>query len=601
MLKMYKKASPVILALLLIWKVISYIMFPELFYNNKMSYGACLNAISSDVIYSIEIDKDSNFAIVTLKDAGGYDEDDAKRKYIVEAISNDDSSFLIRQAEGKGVEIIEANHRIFSSLRIAKFLIIVGIAVGIYKIYQRKRKTPALVVVGGESRSTRGKAQDTKITFEDVAGLDEEKFELMEIVDFLKDPDRYTKLGAKIPRGVLLDGKPGTGKTLLAKAVAGEAGVPFIAASGSEFVNKFAGTGADNIRKLFEKAKQKVPCIIFIDELDAIGGRRQEEDCGGTSERNQTIDQLLTELDGFQARDNIIIFAATNHPDLLDPALIRPGRFDRIIHVGLPDVLGRKAILEIHSKNKPLFEDVNLDYIAKNTAGFSGAQLENLLNEAAIHAARNQHTAISNEDVNEAFRKITIGLKKSYIMSEEEKKAIASYEVGKAIVSLSMPTQPNVKEISIIPHNTTGYIWDDMTEDRHYGKKELTEKLAVLMAGYVSEKIIIGDISTRASKDIEMATRIATKMVSMYGMDLSIGPISTRSIDDLFWLGEKNLDDIGDKILQLMRDVEENVSRLIKTDQELVEQVIQILLEQETMTGEEIQKIYDEYNLKYAD
>ena len=601
MLKMYKKASPFILATLLILRVISYIIFPELFYNNKMSYGVLLHAMTSDMVYSMEIDKDSSFAIVTLKGAGGYDEDNAKRKYIVECIGNGDSSFLIRQAEGKGVEIIEANHRIFSSLRIAKFLIIIGIVVGIYKIYQRKRKTPALVVVGGESRSTTGEAQDTKITFEDVAGLDEEKFELMEIVDFLKDPERYVKLGAKIPRGVLLDGKPGTGKTLLAKAVAGEANVSFIAASGSEFVNKYVGTGAENIRNLFEKAKQKVPCIIFIDELDAIGGRRQEEDCGGTSERNQTIDQLLTELDGFQARDNIIIFAATNHPDLLDPALIRPGRFDRIIHVGLPDVLGRKAILEIHSKNKPLFEDVSLDYIAKNTAGFSGAQLENLLNEAAIHAARNQHTAISNEDVNEAFRKITIGLKKSYIMSEEEKKAIASYEVGKAIVSLSMPTQPNVKEISIIPHNTTGSIWYDMTEDRHYGKKELTEKLAVLMAGYVSEKIIIGDISTRASKDIEMATRIATKMVSMYGMDLSIGPISTRSIDDLFWLGEKNLDNIGDKILQLMRDVEENVSRLIKTDQELVEQVIQILLEQETMTGEEIQKIYDEYNLKYAD
>lgn len=602
MLKVYKKASPVILALLLIWKVISYIMFPELFYNNKMSYGACLHAISSDVIYSIEIDKDSDFAIVTLQDSGGYDEDDAERKYIVECIGINGSSCLIRQAEGKGVEIIEANHRIFSSLRIAKLLIIVGIVVGIYNVYQRKRKTPSVVTVGGKSSST-GKIQDTKITFEDVAGLDEEKFELMEIVDFLKDPDRYTKLGAKIPRGVLLDGKPGTGKTLLAKAVAGEAGVSFISSSGSGFINKYIGVGADNIRKLFEKARQEAPCIVFIDEIDAIGGKRLGENSEANGERNQTIDQLLTELDGFQTRDNIIIFAATNNPEVLDSALTRPGRFDRTIHIGLPDVRGRKAILEVHSRNKPLFEDVSLESIAKNTAGFSGAQLENLLNEAAIHAVRNQHKAISKEDVQEAFRKITVGLKKSYIMSEEEKRLIAAHESGHAIVNLFMSTQPNVKEVSIIPHNTVGgYTWNDTTDDKNYSSKtELMEKLTVLMAGRVAENIIIGDVSTGASKDIEIATEIATKMVSTYGMDLSIGPISVGSIHSgEYLLSEKTLSNIDDKIFETIKEAEKSAEQLITFHRELIEEVIKILLEQETISGEELQQIYNKYNSKCA-
>lgn len=416
MLKIYKKASPVILAGILIWEVIAYIMFPELFYNNKMSYGACLHAMSSGVIYSIEIDEDSSFAIVTLRDAGGYDEDSVK--YIVEAfgVSN---QMLRSHAEQSDVEIIERNHRIFSFLRILKFFIMVCVIYFIYQIYQKKRKKPQIAVVNGEAFSTTENIQDTQVTFNDVAALEEEKIELVEIVDFLKCPERYTRLGAKIPKGVLLNGKPGTGKTLLAKAVAGEAGVSFISASGSEFINKYIGAGADNVRKLFEKAKKEAPCIVFIDEIDAIGGKREDMSCAANTERNQTIDQLLTELDGFQTRDNIIIFAATNNPEILDPALTRPGRFDRIIHIGLPDVSGRKAILEVHFRNKPLFEDVSLEYIAKNTAGFSGAQLENLLNEAAIHAARHQHTAISNEDLDEAFKKITVGIKKSNnIMSE---------------------------------------------------------------------------------------------------------------------------------------------------------------------------------------
>lgn len=598
MLKIYKKVSPFILATLLILRVIAYIMFPELFYNNKMSYGVLLHAISSDVVYSMEASEDTDYVIVTLQGAGGsYDEDSAERKYIV--LTNGSNGYLLAHAKACGVNIIERNHQIFSSLRIAKFLIIGGLVVVTYNVYQKKKRIPSVVVVGGASGGTQ-ETQDTKVTFADVAALDEEKFELVEIVDFLKDPERYTKLGAKIPRGVLLDGKPGTGKTLLAKAVAGEAGVTFISASGSGFINKYIGVGADNIRKLFEKAKQEAPCIVFIDEIDAIGGKRKEEDCGGDSERNQAIDQLLTELDGFQTRDNIIIFAATNNPEILDPALTRPGRFDRTIHVGLPDVRGRKAILEVHSRNKPLFEDVSLEYIAKNTAGFSGAQLENLLNEAAIHAARNQHTAISNEDVNEAFRKITVGLKKSYSMSEEERKITATHEAGHAIVSLFMSTQPNIKEVSIIPHNTAGgYTWNDTTEDKNYNsKKELTEKLAVLMAGRVSENIIIGDISTGASKDIEIATQIATSMVSVYGMDSDIGPISVKSMDarGINLLSEQ----IGDKILKLVKEAEEKASELITEHQSLVKEVIQILLEQETITGEEIQQIYNDSNSKCA-
>ena len=599
MLKIYKKASPVILAVILILGVIVYIMFPELFYNNKMSYGACLHAMSSDVIYSIEYDEDSSFAIVTLQDVGGYGEDTLKRKYIVFTMSD---NYLLTCAESNGVEIIEGNHRIFSFLRILKFFIMVCVIYFIYHIYQKKRKKPQIAVVNGESCSTTENIQDTQVTFNDVAALEEEKMELVEIVDFLKYPERYTRLGAKIPKGVLLNGKPGTGKTLLAKAVAGEAGVSFISASGSEFINKYIGVGADNVRKLFEKAKKEAPCIVFIDEIDAIGGKREDMSCAANTERNQTIDQLLTELDGFQTRENIIIFAATNNPEILDPALTRPGRFDRIIHIGLPDVSGRKAILEVHSRNKPLFEDVSLDYIAKNTAGFSGAQLENLLNEAAIHAARHQHTAISNEDLDEAFKKITVGLKKSNnIMSEEEKRLIATHESGHAIVSLLMPTQPNIKEISIIPHNTGGgYTLNDMTDDKKYSSKtELMERLAVLMAGRVAENLIIGDISTGASADIEKATEIATKMVSVYGMS-EFGPISVESINSGdYLLSEKMVSNINDKIYQTIKEAEEKATKLIHINQELVENLIQALIEKETVTGEEIQQIYSEYNLKY--
>lgn len=599
MLKIYKKASPVILAVILILGVIVYIMFPELFYNNKMSYGACLHAMSSDVIYSIEYDEDSSFAIVTLQDVGGYGEDTLKRKYIVFTMSD---NYLLTCAESNGVEIIEGNHRIFSFLRILKFFIMVCVIYFIYHIYQKKRKKPQIAVVNGESCSTTENIQDTQVTFNDVAALEEEKMELVEIVDFLKYPERYTRLSAKIPKGVLLNGKPGTGKTLLAKAVAGEAGVSFISASGSEFINKYIGVGADNVRKLFEKAKKEAPCIVFIDEIDAIGGKREDMSCAANTERNQTIDQLLTELDGFQTRENIIIFAATNNPEILDPALTRPGRFDRIIHIGLPDVSGRKAILEVHSRNKPLFEDVSLDYIAKNTAGFSGAQLENLLNEAAIHAARHQHTAISNEDLDEAFKKITVGLKKSNnIMSEEEKRLIATHESGHAIVSLLMPTQPNIKEISIIPHNTGGgYTLNDMTDDKKYSSKtELMERLAVLMAGRVAENLIIGDISTGASADIEKATEIATKMVSAYGMS-EFGPISVESINSGdYLLSEKMVSNINDKIYQTIKEAEEKATKLIHINQELVENLIQALIEKETVTGEEIQQIYSEYNLKY--
>lgn len=596
MLKIYKKASPFILATLLILGAIAYIMFPELFYNNKMSYEACLNAISSNVVYSIEIDEDSDFVIVTLQGASGHREDNSKRKYIVSTIGS--NNFLLDHAECNDVKIIQESHRIFSFLRIFKFFIIICVISGIYQIYHTKRKNPKIAVVNGESCSTTEQIQDTHVTFKDVAGLDIVIKELNDIIDFLKNSEKYTKLGAKIPRGVILYGKPGTGKTLMTKAVAGEAGVSFISACGSEFVDEFIGVGARNIRKLFEEAKKKAPCIIFIDEIDAIGRKRENGSQGGDSEINHTIAQLLQELDGFQTINNIIIFATTNRLDILDPALTRPGRFDRIINIGLPDVCGRKAILEVHTRNKPLSEEVSLDEIAKNTAGFSGAQLENLLNEAAIHAVRKQHTCISKEDVQEAFRKIIVGLEKSYIMSDKEKKDIASYEVGKAIVSLLMPTQPNIKEVSIIPHNTAGgYTWNDTPEDKNYNsKEELKEKLAVLMAGHVAEELIIGDISTKASKDIDMATQIATSMVYVYGMDPDIGPISVKSMDarGINSLGKQ----IGDKIVKLVKEAEEKALKLITEHRPLVEEVIQILLNQETITGEEIRKIYNEYNSK---
>ena len=403
--------------------------------------------------------------------------------------------------------------------------------------------------MGGDKQMNFGKAkikqmsdEKRKTTFADVAGADEEKEELREIVEFLKNPNKYNSLGARIPKGVLLVGPPGTGKTLLARAVAGEAGVPFFSISGSDFVEMFVGVGASRVRDLFDKAKKNHPCIIFIDEIDAVGRQRGAGLGGGHDEREQTLNQLLVEMDGFGANEGVIMIAATNRPDILDPALMRPGRFDRQVMVGYPDIKGREEILRVHAKGKPLAPDVVLSTIAKSTAGFTGADLENLLNEAALLAARKNHRAITMEEIEEATIKVVVGTeKKSRVMSEKEKKLTAYHEAGHAIATYYCKTQDPVHQISIIPRGMAGgYTMHLPTEDRSYkSRDEMREELVVLLGGRVAEALVLDDISTGASNDIERATKIARAMVTKYGMSEKLGPITYGSDDSNPFLGKE--------------------------------------------------------------
>ena len=436
-----------------------------------------------------------------------------------------------------------------------------------------------------------------KITFKDVAGLDEEKSEMMQIVEFLKNPEQYSKMGAKTPRGVLLCGKPGTGKTLIAKAIAGEANVPFISMSGSEFIEMFAGLGASRVRKLFERAKKISPCIIFIDEIDAIGSRRASNS-GADSENNQTLNQLLVEMDGFDSDQSIIVIAATNRPEMLDEALLRPGRFDRTITIGLPDIRGREEILKIHSKNKKIADDVDFKSIAGDTAGFTGAELENILNEAAIITTNKKHNAINNEDIEDAVKKVTVGLEKhNRVVSEKDKKLTAYHEAGHAVVSRYLETQKDIKEVSIIPRGVAGgYTMYKTNEDKFYvSKTEMEEKLISLLGGRAAEKIALDDISTGASNDIEVAMKIARDMVTVYGMSDKIGPMSMNLEKDPYQiqlLGNNLEDQIGKEVKDILEDAYEKAQRLLVIHRDKLDAVALKLLEKEVINEEEFEEIF---------
>lgn len=437
------------------------------------------------------------------------------------------------------------------------------------------------------------------VTLDSVAGLDEEKAEIQEVIDFIKNPDKYLSLGAKIPRGILLDGSPGTGKTLIARAVAGEAGVPFYYISGSAFVEKYVGVGASRIRALFETARKNAPAIIFIDEIDAVGARR--DDGSGSAEHDQTLEQLLTELDGFRDRSDIIFMGATNRASSLDPALLRPGRFDRRIFIPLPDINGREAILNIHGKNKPLDETVSFRKIAYNTAGFSGAELENLLNEAALIAARKNCKAISAEHIDEAMMKVTIGVKKSgKILSEKERRLTAVHEAGHAIVGVFLPSQSNVKEVSIVPRGSAGgYTLHERIEDKNYYQKtELKERLTSLLGGRAAEALVLGDISTGASNDLEVATDLALQMIARYGMDQDIGPISLAGFksSNVQAFGNSTLQKVGSKVPEMLKNAETEATDLLKTHRALFDELVELLLEKEVVSGEELTKMLENYS-----
>ena len=451
--------------------------------------------------------------------------------------------------------------------------------------------------LGDKGKIYDAESEKTNITFKDVAGLDEEKTELIEIVDFLKEPKKFQEMGAKIPRGILLYGKPGTGKTLIAKAIAGEAGVPFISMSGSEFIEMFAGLGASRVRKLFEKAKKISPCIVFIDEIDAIGSRRTGGS-GAESENNQTLNQLLVEMDGFNTDETVIVLAATNRPEMLDKALLRPGRFDRQITIAAPDARGREEILKIHSKNKPLGDDISLKEIATDTAGFTGAELANVLNEAAIIATTREHKKIVMDDLEEAVKKVTVGLQKnSRVISDKDKKLTAYHEAGHAIVSKYLETQQDVKEVSIIPRGLAGgYTMYKTNEDKYYiSKTEMEEKLVALLGGRAAEKIALDDISTGASNDIEVATQVAKDMVKKYGMSNRVGPINleTKEQYELQAFGNSVEDVIGVEVKELIDTAYQRAQELIKEHMDKLHAVAEKLLEKETITAEEFEKIFD--------
>ncbi len=467
--------------------------------------------------------------------------------------------------------------------------------------------------MGGDKTMSFGKAkikqlddEKRKTTFADVAGADEEKEELREIVEFLKNPGKFNSLGARIPKGVLLVGPPGTGKTLLARAVAGEAGVPFFSISGSDFVEMFVGVGASRVRDLFDKAKKNHPCIIFIDEIDAVGRQRGAGLGGGHDEREQTLNQLLVEMDGFGANEGVIMIAATNRPDILDPALMRPGRFDRQVTVGYPDIKGREEILRVHSKGKPLGPDVVLATIAKSTAGFTGADLENLLNEAALLAARKNKKAITQEEIEEATIKVVVGTeKKSRVMTAEEKKLTAYHESGHAIAAYYCPTQDPVHQISIIPRGMAGgYTMQLPTEDKSYhSRKEMKEELVVLLGGRVAEALVLDDISTGASNDIERATKIARAMVTKYGMSDRLGPITYGEDDSNPFLGrsmghvanysEETAAEIDEEIQTIMSTAYDQTRQILSDHMDELHRLAGVLFEEEKLDDEEFRQVME--------
>ena len=452
----------------------------------------------------------------------------------------------------------------------------------------------------GKARVSDGKNNKKKTTFEDVAGCDEEKAELTEIVDFLKEPARFSALGARIPKGVLLVGPPGTGKTLLARAVAGEADVPFFSISGSDFVEMFVGVGASRVRDLFSQAKKNAPAILFIDEIDAVGRHRGAGMGGGHDEREQTLNQMLVEMDGFDVNDTVIVIAATNRPDILDPALLRPGRFDRQVTVGYPDIKGREAILKVHAKGKPLAPDVKLEVIAKSTAGFTGADLENLLNEAALLAARAKKRAITMTEIQEATIKVVVGTeKKSHKMTDKEKRLTAYHESGHAVATFYLEDQDPVHQVSIIPRGMAGgYTMSLPQEDKSYrSKTEMLDELVVLLGGRVSEALILGDISTGASNDLERATDIARDMVTRYGMSDLIGPISFSSGSHEVFLGrdynnmhaysEAVSAKIDGEIQRVMNEAYRRCEEILKAHEDRIHRLANYLIEHEKIDGDD--------------
>ena len=575
-------------------------------------YSDIVNYFAEEQVSAYKLDFGSGEMVLTITEEG----QEKKIGYVVPSVNkfyNDVQKYIDEYNEKNETRMSEDIQRPAETswfVSLLPTLLLFGLLIVFYWLMYR-RMSASMGDAGKQMNFGKAKIKNMndekrKTTFADVAGADEEKEELQEIVEFLKNPKKYNELGARIPKGVLLVGPPGTGKTLLARAVAGEAGVPFFSISGSDFVEMFVGVGASRVRDLFDQAKKNSPCIIFIDEIDAVGRQRGAGLGGGHDEREQTLNQLLVEMDGFGANEGVIMIAATNRPDILDPALMRPGRFDRQVMVGYPDIKGREEILKVHAKGKPIAPDVNLKTIAKSTAGFTGADLENLLNEAALLAARRNLRAITMTEIEEATIKVVVGTeKKSRVMSDKEKKLTAYHEGGHAVATYYCKHQDPVHQISIIPRGMAGgYTMHLPTEDRSYqSRNEMLESLIVLLGGRVAEALVLDDISTGASNDIERATQTAHAMVTKYGMSDTLGPIKYGSDNSEPFLGrdmghirnysEETASKIDAEVKRMIDNAYQQTEDILNLHMDQLHQVAQYLFRNEKMSGEEFARMME--------
>lgn len=593
------------LAVWLIFLIIFIVLISSIMDNssNKLAYSELLADMEKGTVKSIEIQSGGEKALVEV-------EGESIPKEVNIPDINSFMTYAQEILKTNSYTLTEKPESVFMKglyLLIPFGIIVIVLLFGLLLINPGNQGGNKTMSFGkSKARVTNG-AEKTKVTFDNVAGVDEEKEELEEIVEFLKTPKKFTDMGARIPKGVLLVGQPGTGKTLLAKAVAGEAGVPFFSISGSEFVEMFVGVGASRVRDLFDQAKKNAPSIIFIDEIDAVGRQRGAGLGGGHDEREQTLNQLLVEMDGFGTNEGVIVLAATNRPDVLDKALLRPGRFDRQIVVSAPDVKSREQILEVHARKKKLAEDVDLKTVARNTSGFAGADLENILNEAALLAARRNLDCIGMKEIEDAMVKVTMGPeKKTRVRSEKENKLVAYHEAGHAVVSRYLPTQDKVHQISIVPRGMAGgYTMYRPAEDKSFrSKTEMEENIVSLLGGRVAEKLILDDISTGASNDIERATAISRAMVTKYGMSEKLGTITFGADQEEVFLGrdlahakeysEETAAIIDEEVKKIVDAGYEKAINILSEHVDKLHAVAKILLEKEKIDGEEFDKIFGE-------
>jgi cell division protease FtsH len=573
-------------------------------------YSQFIQEVEKGGVERVSLSSDRSTALVTPK----FD----PNKKIVTLVNDPD---LINTLTAKGVDIavLPQADEGFWFKALSSLFFPVLLLVGLFFLLRRAQGGPGNQAMNfGKSKARVQMEPQTQVTFGDVAGIDQAKLELNEVVDFLKNADRFTAIGAKIPKGVLLVGPPGTGKTLLARAVAGEAGVPFFSISGSEFVEMFVGVGASRVRDLFEQAKTNAPCIVFIDEIDAVGRQRGAGLGGGNDEREQTLNQLLTEMDGFEGNTGIIIIAATNRPDVLDAALLRPGRFDRQVVVDRPDYAGRSEILRVHARGKTLSKDVDLDKIARRTPGFTGADLSNLLNEAAILAARRNLTEISMDEINDAIDRVLAGPeKKDRVMSEKRKTLVAYHEAGHALVGALMPDYDPVQKISIIPRGRAGGLtWFTPSEDRMdtglYSRAYLENQMAVALGGRLAEEIIFGEeeVTTGASNDLQQVARVAKQMITRFGMSDRLGPVALGRQQGNMFLGRDIMSE-RDFSEETAAAIDEEVRKLVDTayirakevlvdNRKVLDEIAQMLIEKETVDAEELQEILGNNDVKMA-